>query len=240
MARIRTIKPEFFTSEDICALTPLARLFFQACWCEADREGRMEWKPRTMKLRYFPADDCDIEAIAAEVVDRGLVLLYTAAGKSYAVIPTFTSHQSVNPREQASKIPEPDASVTRADASNLDVNAQRGREGNNIPSSLRSDETAGAVDPAADDLKPILFGKALDWLSDHTDKPRDSLRGMVGKWCSQFGDGAALDAIRAASKAGAVEPIGWINQHLAQRVGNPRASPTKNGFVALMQTGDFP
>ena len=45
MARIRTIKPEFFTSEDIVALSPLARLLFIALWCEADREGRLVWKP---------------------------------------------------------------------------------------------------------------------------------------------------------------------------------------------------
>jgi hypothetical protein len=40
MARIRTIKPEFFTSEDIVSLTPLARLFYVSLWCEADREAR--------------------------------------------------------------------------------------------------------------------------------------------------------------------------------------------------------
>lgn len=132
MARIRTIKPEFFTSEDICALSPLARLFFQACWCEADREGRMEWKPRTMKLRYFPADNCDIEAIADEVVGRGLVTPYEVAGKQYAEVTAFTKHQSVNPRESVSKIPgrpRECEGLTRADASNPDVNAQRGKEG---------------------------------------------------------------------------------------------------------------
>jgi hypothetical protein len=135
MARIRTVKPEFFTSEDIVALSPLARLFFQACWCEADREGRMEWKPRTMKLRYFPADECDIEAIANEVTSRGLVVPYAVDGKQYADIPSFTKHQNVNPRETQSKIPaRGDADAcrrvpTRADASNLDVHAQRGREG---------------------------------------------------------------------------------------------------------------
>ena len=43
MARIRTIKPEFFTSDDICALSPLARLLYVGLWCEADREGRLVW-----------------------------------------------------------------------------------------------------------------------------------------------------------------------------------------------------
>ena len=39
VARIRTIKPDFFTSEDIVVLTPWARLLYIALWCEADREG---------------------------------------------------------------------------------------------------------------------------------------------------------------------------------------------------------
>ena len=45
MSRIRSIKPEFFTSEDIVSMTPLARLFYVSLWCEADREGRLDWKP---------------------------------------------------------------------------------------------------------------------------------------------------------------------------------------------------
>lgn len=129
MPRIRTLKPEFFTSEDIVSLSPLARLFFQACWCESDREGRMTWKPGTMKLRYFPADKCDIEKIADEVVSAGLVVVYEVEGKRYAHIPTFKRHQYVNPKESASVLPEPtpqnltrdDASLTRDDASNLDL-----------------------------------------------------------------------------------------------------------------------
>lgn len=129
MARIRTIKPEFFTSEDIVSLSPLARLLYIATWCEADKEGRLQWKPRTMKLRYFPADDCDINALAAELVEAGLVVPY---GEDLAFIPGFARHQHINPRETASVLPEPDASarvVTRRDASARDSDAQGGREG---------------------------------------------------------------------------------------------------------------
>lgn len=107
MARIRTIKPEFFTSEDIVSLTPLARLFYQALWCEADREGRLEWKPRTFKLRYLPGDDCRIEDLADELIAGGLVETYSVDGKVYAWIPTFTEHQSINNREADSIIPAP-------------------------------------------------------------------------------------------------------------------------------------
>lgn len=106
MARIRTIKPEFFTSEDIVALPPLSRLLYIALWCEADREGRLEWKPKTFKLRYFPADDCDIAIMCEEIVGAGLVALYEVDGKTYAEIPTFKHHQVINNRESDSQIPK--------------------------------------------------------------------------------------------------------------------------------------
>jgi hypothetical protein len=137
MARIRTIKPEFFTSEDIVKLSPFARLLYQATWCEADREGRLVWKPITLKMRYFPADNLDIAALCQELIDAGLVKLY---GDGLAFIPSFTAHQHVNPREAASRLPAPPKSTTRAprvpdaspqntDASPRDSDAQVGREG---------------------------------------------------------------------------------------------------------------
>lgn len=104
MARIRTIKPEFFTSDDICALSPRARLLYIGLWCEADREGRLVWAPRGFKRRYLPDDDCDVEALCRELTDRTLVRLY---GDGLAVIPTFATHQHVNPRESASKLAPP-------------------------------------------------------------------------------------------------------------------------------------
>jgi uncharacterized phage protein (TIGR02220 family) len=128
MARIRTIKPEFFTSEDIVALQPFARLLYIALWCEADREGRLAWRPQTFKMRYLPADNVDITVLCEELTDRKLVQLY---GDGYAFIPGFASHQHVNPREAASKLPEP--STARNDASGTRKarvsDTQVGREG---------------------------------------------------------------------------------------------------------------
>lgn len=115
MARIRSIKPDFFTSEDVVRLSPLARLLYIATWMEADREGRLAWRPVTMKLRYLPGDSCTIEDLAAELVDAGLVVPYEADGQRLAHIPTFTKHQIINNREAPSTLPAPpDACGTRA------------------------------------------------------------------------------------------------------------------------------
>jgi hypothetical protein len=99
------VKPDFFTSDDVLALTPLARLLYVGTWCEADCEGRLVWKPETLKLRYMPKDG-DIDALCGELVGRGLVVLY---GDGLAYIPTFKDHQVINPREAKSRLPEPPA-----------------------------------------------------------------------------------------------------------------------------------
>lgn len=135
MARIRTIKPEFFTSEDIVSLTPLARVFYIALWCEADREGRLTWKPKTLKMRYLPGDNCDIDSLAQELIDGKQIELYEVDGVIYAEIPGFSKHQMVNNRESDSHLPArvKDAS-TRVKAEGRKEG--KGKEGKEVGASL--------------------------------------------------------------------------------------------------------
>ncbi|MDN7489490.1 hypothetical protein QZM35_17420 [Burkholderia sp. AU45274] len=141
MARIRTIKPEFFTSEDIVALSPFARLLYIALWCEADREGRFAWKPATFKMRYLPADDVNILDLCQELLDRGLVVtyrdetdneieknreLFDKSLDTLAFIPKFYRHQNINNRETPSVLPEPLSNPRVADASRREKHAPRG------------------------------------------------------------------------------------------------------------------
>lgn len=200
MARIRTIKPEFFTSEDICSLSPLARLLYVALWCEADKEGRMVWKPRTFKLRYLPADDCDIDALCGELISAGVVELY---GDGYACIPRFAAHQHINPRESASVIPSPDASqrvddacITRRDASarvddapGREAHAQGGREGKGKEGeehrSPSGERFARAPEDDPGDADPVI--------PSQTDAPR-----MASRLLEPTETGAAAKALREA------------------------------------------
>jgi hypothetical protein len=180
VARIRTVKPDFFTSDDICALSPLARLLYIGLWCEADREGRLVWQPRTFKRRYLPDDQCDIEAVCKELLARELVRLY---GDDYAFIPTFLAHQHVNPREAKSEIPPPDdhASSRVTDASgtraNLDVHAQVGREGKEGKgkegNALDASRRVSLASELPDDWKPSAEDTA--WAA----KARPDLKGVL-------------------------------------------------------------
>jgi hypothetical protein len=156
MSRIRTIKPQFFTSEDIVELSLGARLLYIATWCEADREGRFVWKPKTFKMRYFPADNLDTSVLAGELIDRGLLVLY---GDGYAYIPTFVKHQHVNPRESPSILPAP--STTRESHVNHTSSTRRhatvtcSQEGNGKEGDKRVASGDDAT-PAADASHPFV------------------------------------------------------------------------------------
>lgn len=154
MARIRTIKPDFFTSEDVVTLSPLARLLYVATWLEADREGRFVWRPKTLKLRYLPGDQCDIDELADELVRVGLVVPYVIDGQTFAEIPTFAKHQVINNRESASTIPPrvTDATGTRAarvtDATTTPLmgkegKGKEGKEGNDVGEDADASLVAG-------------------------------------------------------------------------------------------------
>ena len=65
-------------------------------------------------MRYFPGDNCDMQALANELIDGGLIVVYEVDGKQYAEIPSFKTHQIINNRESDST--RPHASTTRANA----------------------------------------------------------------------------------------------------------------------------
>jgi hypothetical protein len=158
MARIRTIKPEFFTSEDIVSLSPLSRLLYIACWCESDREGRFEWRPGTLKLRYFPGDQCDIDALASELLQRGLVVVYEVDRREYAEIPSFERHQIINNRESESRIPPRVRHASATRESGVLGEGKEGRSTARVASQADAPPTAAEGEGSPVALLPLVDG----------------------------------------------------------------------------------
>jgi len=138
--RIRTIKPEFFTHEDLFDLEsetglPI-RVAFAGLWCAADREGRFKWEPRRLGVQILPYDQCDFSRVLDALTTRGFVCRYASGTSTFGVIPSFLDHQVINNREKDSELPEPleyldpDASVTREPRVDHAGKAEgKGREG---------------------------------------------------------------------------------------------------------------
>lgn len=112
MARIRTIKPEFFTDEKLVEVSFAARLLFQGLWVFGDDEGRTPYSPRRIKMQIFPGDDVDIDKLLGELLRIGVVHRYAASdGAEYLEVKNFSKHQRIN-KPTPSRIPAP-SSVTQ-------------------------------------------------------------------------------------------------------------------------------
>lgn len=99
MARIRSIKPEFWTSEQVAACSPLARLLFVGLWTFADDGGVHPASVRRLKMEVFPADpfdDATIAGLLAELVNAGLVREYDANGERYWFVTGWHRHQRID------------------------------------------------------------------------------------------------------------------------------------------------
>lgn len=107
MARIRSVKPEFFTDDDVASLPFEARLLFIGMWTQADRAGRLEDRPRRLKAVVFPYDDVDVEAMLEQLVTVGFIVRYSVQGKDFIAIRSFEKHQCPNVKEPESTIPAP-------------------------------------------------------------------------------------------------------------------------------------
>lgn len=108
--RIRSIKPETHVDEDLWDADvecPGLHLFrsFTGLWCQADREGRFEWRPRVLKPAILPHWDGDFSRVLDALETRGFIVRYTIEGRSYGWIPTFKKHQYINGKEPQSKLP---------------------------------------------------------------------------------------------------------------------------------------
>lgn len=108
MARARNIKPSFFTNDTLAEIDPLGRLLFAGMWTIADREGRLEDRPKRIKAEVLPYDDCDVDGLLNDLQKHGFILRYEADGQCYIQILAFTKHQNPHVKESASTIPAPD------------------------------------------------------------------------------------------------------------------------------------
>jgi hypothetical protein len=116
MARIRTVKPEFFRHEGIQdmaqRLGPHVMLVFSGIWCLADREGRFEWRPRQMKLDILPFLDFDMSAAMDALAEAKFLRKYSVGGNLYGQVESWSRHQIPGRDEPPSEIPAPDGSMT--------------------------------------------------------------------------------------------------------------------------------
>jgi hypothetical protein len=115
--RIRSIRPEFWTSEDIASLTWAQRLIYIGLWSYVDDNGVGRDVEKLIAADLFPLED-DTQAVLMQIAgalseysSRQMVTRYEVAGKRYLHINAWSAHQKIN-RPSDGRYPLP----TREDA----------------------------------------------------------------------------------------------------------------------------
>jgi len=175
MARIRSIKPEFFTSEVIAALPLSARLTFIGLWTYVDDNGVGLDNERLILAAVWPLEDDITEAIRRTREDlrslsgAGLVARYTDGQRRLIHISSWDEHQKVShPRKP--RYPLPSEAVTSPNGTPEILRSHSGNPPEPLrrSSALSREQGAGSRDlqdaarPAADEPQPAPPGPAVN------------------------------------------------------------------------------
>jgi hypothetical protein len=157
MARSRNIKPGFFANEDLVELDFATRLLFAGLWTVADKAGRLEDRPKKIKISVFPADDVDIDSMLSSLAARGFIARYEVSGSRYIQVANWTKHQNPHHTEKASVIPPQNGEITVK--APLEPEQSPEQDGGNpadslIPDSLIQEEEGEQVAPPPEQKKP--------------------------------------------------------------------------------------
>lgn len=185
MARIRTLKPEFWGDQRLSPLSPITRLVFIGLISNADDFGRLADNSKTLDGLLFPEtdDSCKdaLETLATiGVITRGK----TSSGQRVIQIVGWEKHQKVSHRNDKSSLPP------------LEIGA---------PAALQSD--SGGIPASTSDLRPTTMDRRPPTMVEADDaedpsKPspeefRDAwndavehsqLDGLPKPWCDMLAD----------------------------------------------------
>lgn len=164
MARSRNIKPGFFKNEDLAECSPWARLCFAGLWTLADREGRLEDRPKRIKGDLFPFDSIEVEPLLVELTRYRFIVRYEGDDVRVIQIVEFLKHQNPHFKEAPSVLPSieslglcPDgtAQMPKADPA-LNEGGASGKPGalGSIPSISSTQNPADSLTLIPDSLTP--------------------------------------------------------------------------------------
>ncbi len=185
MARIRTIKPEFWTDGDMLKISRDARLFYIGLWNFADDNGVLEFDLVSIKARIFPNDRTSIEKLLKELVDIGKAIIYEVEQKRYIFIKNLANHQIID-RPRKSHLPLPEGNQLKS--LEISLGRKEGKEGIGRACAQLSDEDF------LTDLKTKAvykhidfdteFGKMDVWLAAHPG--RKKTRKFIVNWLNKI------------------------------------------------------
>ena len=190
MARIRTIKPEFWVSAQVAECSTNARLLFVGLWNFADDQGVHPASPRQAKMEVFPGDPFTVDEVQAwidELLQVGLLGEFTVptiaddqaqayAGQHFWFV-TGWHHQRID--KPSNKYPDPrkfaecSTNVLRTfqDQSCCKGRESIGRESIGVEGKGKDSCSEPASTPASEPpflIFPIVGSDTHEWALEHS------------------------------------------------------------------------
>lgn len=236
MARARNIKPGFFANEMLAECDPLARLLFAGLWCLADREGRLEDRPKRIRAEVLPYDACDPEELLSQLEKHGFILRYAHEEQRFIQVLNFGKHQNPHIKEAKSTIPAPfssdaetggaqeapapskeqapdqhSASTVQAPDKNQKSRADSGFSDSLIPCISVAIATGGQPPkaPKITDPKEIIFGYGVSMLVNAGTSDKQA-RTFLGGLAKTHGEAELVNKLRECAQAKPLQPLTWL------------------------------
>jgi len=132
MARIRTIKPEFWRDDDLSEVSPEAALLAIGLLNVADDEGFFNANHKLIEADIFPLRELSrtVTVLMQELESIGYIVLYSSkTNRKYGHVVNFKTHQVIN-KPKPSKIKDlcSDVCSYRSDTVQLPVGKEQGKE----------------------------------------------------------------------------------------------------------------
>ncbi len=245
MARSRNIKPGFFTNEDLVELDFATRLLFAGLWTVADRDGRLQDRPKKIKIDVFPADNLDIDAMLSALHNGKFIVRYEVDGGKFIQISNWTKHQNPHHTEKASEIPGCNGCLTVNTP--LEHKQTKSKDGECladslllIPDSLIPDSSVTNVTGVKTPLKPeeIIFGYGLPILTN-AGTPEKQARSFLGGLRKAHGDDALVNTLRNCIRAKPLQPLEWLAKAMLPDATGPTETIYQKSKREQMER-DFP
>lgn len=185
MARIRTIKPEFWSSPAMRGLDPYARLLFIAMWNWADDVGRGSANPGELRGFAFPNDDeielADIRRMLGGIRRAFGVVFYEVDERPYYYIPSWDKHQKIDKRSTPRHPGPDDGSPFNPDPEDASYQQEQAdsEETRRVPPSARRDLGAGTGEQGnrgteKNSSSPAPPARGLDGAAPNPDDENDA------------------------------------------------------------------
>jgi len=223
MARIRTIKPDFFRHEKLqdleekhLEMRPM--LVFCGLWGHCDKQGVFEWRPRQLALDILPFVwrgniGETLEKTLLLLAENGLITRMEYDGKLYGYIPTFTEHQRITGKEAVDKAKNPQVSKMTLVIDAIDNNGnigetlgkhpgnigddRKGKEGNGMDIKEKQEKEKEPSAPVG--LKSDSVYQVIEYLNQKTGKTYSTKsKANVDIITARFREGFSVDDCKLA------------------------------------------